>query len=194
MGDPVLHLLAGPNGAGKSTYFARILGPVTHLSWVNADEIAADRWPGGGPEHAYAAARQASDLREQLIEERTSFATETVFSHSSKLELVRQAKSVGYLVTLHAILVPVDLAVARVAMRVESGGHSVPERKIRDRVSRLWTHIADAISIADESLVLDNSSASRPYRLVAHCRRGEVLGSPSWPRWAPPELRDRAPS
>jgi len=43
MADPVLHLLAGPNGAGKSTLHEKVIGPTTHLEFVNADVIGS--WP-----------------------------------------------------------------------------------------------------------------------------------------------------
>ena len=53
MTDPVLHVLAGPNGAGKTTFYQRVLAPVTHLRFVNADLIAAEVWPGDPVAHAY---------------------------------------------------------------------------------------------------------------------------------------------
>jgi predicted ABC-type ATPase len=124
---PVLHLLAGPNGSGKSTYVAYLLQPVTHLPFVNADMIAAERWPDAQAEHAYAASRAAADESAQLLAARASFLTETVFSHPSKLDLVHDAITRGYLVHLHVILLPVDVAVSRVAERVHLGGHDVPE-------------------------------------------------------------------
>ena len=46
MADPVLHLRAGPNGAGKSTLFRRVIGPITNLQFVNADELAGVGAPG----------------------------------------------------------------------------------------------------------------------------------------------------
>ena len=81
--DPVLHLLAGPNGSGKTTLARRVLLPATGLPFVNADDIAAQRWPTAQAEHAYEASARAAALREQLLKDRTSFITETVFSHES---------------------------------------------------------------------------------------------------------------
>lgn len=52
---PVLHILAGPNGAGKTTYVERVLQPSTGLTFINADVIAAQRWPDAQLEHAYEA-------------------------------------------------------------------------------------------------------------------------------------------
>jgi predicted ABC-type ATPase len=189
MPDPVLHLVAGPNGSGKTTLFEDVIRPVTGLAWVNADDIAAEFGRSGDPARSYEAARRAMLRRAELMAARESFATETVFSHPSKVELVRDAVAVGYLVTLHVLLVPEDLAVARVELRVEQGGHAVPEEKVRARYRRLWTHIADAIALAHEAYVFDNTNAAKPFRLVAKFESGRAVGKIEWPVWVPEELR-----
>ncbi|HUQ00788.1 MAG TPA: AAA family ATPase [Aeromicrobium sp.] len=188
MSAPVLHLLAGPNGAGKSTFVARVLEPVTHLRFVNADEIAAERWPGEEIAHAYQDSRAAAEERRRLLARGESFITETVFSHHSKVALVTQAVSLGYLVNLHVILVPADLAVRRVAERVRRGGHEVPEDKIRERYARLLKLVVDARALADRSTFYDNSTAKHPFRVVASYERGRLVGTPSWPAWTPTVL------
>ena len=187
---PLLHLLAGPNGAGKSSYVRDVLTPATHLPFINADEIAAERWPEAQAEHAYEAARIAAAQRRARIAEGASFISETVFSYPSKVQLVADAVEAGYLVQLHVILVPVELAVQRVLERVRRGGHVVPEHKIRDRYERLWDHIKVAIRLADMAEVLDNSSARTPFRLCARYAHGALIGSPSWPVWTPAALRE----
>lgn len=189
MSDPVLVLLAGPNGAGKSTLFERVIEPATHLRFVNADGIAAERWPGAAAEHGYEAAALAAQERDRLIAGRVSFATETVFSHASKLELIEAAQRSGYLVNLQIVLIPEDLAVARVAERVVHGGHDVPEGKIRTRCRRLWDHVQQAVGLADEAHVYDNARAASPFRLVARFRNGALLGQAGWPEWTPGALR-----
>ncbi|HSU34167.1 MAG TPA: AAA family ATPase, partial [Propionibacteriaceae bacterium] len=135
-----LDLVVGPNGAGKSTFvrmtLAKSLPPT--VPFVNADEIAAQRWPGSTQEHAYQAAEVAAATRVALIDAGLSFIAETVFSHRSKLELIDTAHAAGYFVFLHVLLVPVELTVERVAHRVAAGGHPVPEVKIRQRYQRLW--------------------------------------------------------
>ena len=191
MADPVLHVLAGPNGSGKSTLWELLLGPVLHIEFVNADEIATRRWPRSAARHAYDAARLATKRREELLAARRSFATETVFSHESKVQLVRDAGAAGYLVTLHVVVIPVELAVARVANRVENGGHEVPETKVRERYQRLWRHVTDAIGIAEQARAYDNSIAADPFRPIAEFERGACLWS-DWPKWAPSELSTRS--
>lgn len=188
---PVLHLLAGPNGAGKSSYVQDVLAPVTGLPFVNADEIAAERWPHAQAELAYEAAQQAEDQRRTRIADGSSFISETVFSHPSKIDLVSDAVDAGYLVHLHVVLVPVELTVQRVLERVRRGGHEVPEQKIRERYERLWDYIGQAIQIADMTEVLDNSSARTPFRLCASFERGDLIGLPDWPSWTPAALRER---
>lgn len=188
MSSPALHLLAGPNGSGKSTFVAEILQPVTHLPFVNADVIATRLWPRAQAEHAYDASRAAAEERRRFLAARASFITETVFSHVSKVELVAQAAGLGYVVHLHVVLVPEDLSVARVATRVVQGGHDVPEQKIRQRYTRLWSLVATAGGFADRTTFYDNSRAANPFRVVATYERGRLVGAPVWPAWTPEVL------
>jgi len=190
MYDPVLHVLVGPNGAGKSTLYDAVIAPVADLEFVNADVIAAARWPEDPAGKSYHAAVVAAARRAELIDARASFVTETVFSDESKLEFVQTVVDLGYLVTLHVVMVPEALAVARVASRVGAGGHTVPEDKIRQRYRRLWPLVASAIGVVDHAIVYDNSRAGRPFQIVATFEHGSALGAPDWPAWTPEALRD----
>jgi len=186
---PILHVLAGPNGSGKTTYVERVLGPSTGLPFVNADAIAAQRWPNAQQEHAYDASRAAAGRRQELLIDGRSFITETVFSHPSKNHLLDTALRLGYYVHLHVMLLPVDTTVARVSERVHRGGHAVPEQKIRERYDRLWSLIVRARDRVDRAEFFDNTRARSPYRLVASYAQGLPVGDPQWPNWAPHVLR-----
>ncbi|HQZ87091.1 MAG: hypothetical protein QG671_4538 [Actinomycetota bacterium] len=186
-----LDLVVGPNGAGKSTYVRLVLAGAAPMSAiVNADDISKQNWPEDAEAHSYDAAEIAAATRERLIDLRQPLIAETVFSHASKLELIHRAQAADYFVALHVLLVPIDLAVARVAARVAAGGHSVPTEKVRARYERLWLLVAAAINMADTSSVWDNSHIDGP-RPVALFSRGEPVGSPSWPSWTPPDLAAR---
>lgn len=187
---PVLHLLAGPNGAGKSTYVHDVLTPAMNLPFINADIIATERWPDAQPEHSYEAAKIAESQRRHLMAAGTSFVTETVFSHPSKITLLADASALGYLVHLHVIMVPVELAVQRVTERVRRGGHPVPANKIKARYDRLWPYVAAAIQVVDLAEIFDNSSARNPFRLCAAFEHGAIAGESGWPKWAPGVLTD----
>lgn len=186
-GARTLILVVGPNGAGK-TLFAGRFAAESRLEFVNADLIAAERWPGEEESRSYQAAAVAADRRSELISTGRSFIAETVFSHPSKVDFVRAALDSGYTVGMHAVMVPETLAVSRVRTRVRSGGHSVPEEKIRDRYRRLWGLVAEAAGMCDEAFFYDNTSARNPFRLVAEFDPGVPVGILVWPDWAPPEL------
>lgn len=186
-----LDLVIGPNGAGKSTFIELILAPALPGSAiVNADEIARRKWPADTEAHAYDAARIAAATRDVLIDQGRTFIAETVFSHPSKLDLLDDARSHGYVVVVHVLLIPEELAVERVARRVAAGGHSVPEVKIRERHRRLWSLVATALQRADLATVYDNSGIAGP-RICARLAAGEPIGACDWPGWAPEALVSR---
>jgi predicted ABC-type ATPase len=184
-----LDLVVGPNGAGKSTFVAFTLAPALPpgVPFVNADEIARQRWPEDAQAHSYEAARVAARTRAALIDARQPFIAETVFSHPSKLELIDDAHCAGYTVFLHVLLVPEELAVRRVQLRVEAGGHSVPEPKIRQRYGRLWPLVTAAMVRADATTVYDNTHIEGP-RIVARLLAGMSVAAFSWPAWTPSPL------
>ena len=192
MADPLLHVVAGPNGSGKSSFYSSVLLSTLSLPYVNPDEIAKTTWPDDPARGAQEASELATAERQRLMARRESFVTETVFSHPSKVELIRAARAEGYLVTLHVVLVPLALAERRVELRVTQGGHTVPIVKIRGRFARLWALVASGIAESNEAYVYDNSVAAEPFRKVASYQDGVLLGEALWPTWTPVELRGPA--
>lgn len=156
-------MLAGPNGSGKSTLYETRIAPKLAVPFINADIIQRDELRRSDVNSAYEAAQIASERRAALLKTRKSFATETVFSHPSKLDLIVQAKSLGYRVmTFHISVEHPDLSVARVGERVKEGGHPVPEHKIRTRYDRSGSLIRQAILQSDVGHVFDNSHLNYP--------------------------------
>ena len=94
-----------------------------------------------------------------------------------------------YLITLDVVLIPENLAVARVVSRVARGGHQVPEEKVRARFHRLWRCVGDAVKLSDRAHVYDNTRAAEPFGLVASFFGGHLTGTAHWPEWTPSELR-----
>lgn len=183
--QPVLWLLAGPNGAGKSSFYEfHLKRHFPELPFVNADVLARQRWPGDEERHGHEASRLAAEWRQRMLSSRNSFVTETVFSHPSKVELVRAAKAAGYRVILVFVYVEVEVAVARVAYRVAvEGGHAVPERKIRERHARLSRQVAEAMRSVDRTEIFYNGAPGG----VGHERIGFVdAGRVQWTRQPPP--------
>jgi len=187
-----LDLVVGPNGAGKSTFVELVLAEQRPgVTFVNADVIAAERWPDDPVGHGHEAAAAAAQIRDELVARGEPFIAETVASHDSKVDLVRRARRVGYHVHVIVIAVPEEFSVARVELRVASGGHDVPEDKIRARYRRLWDNVVTMVELADSAEVFDNSGPGPT--TVATFVAGDIVGRPRWPAWAPAALVHRWP-
>jgi predicted ABC-type ATPase len=179
-----LWLLAGGNGAGKTTFYRTQLQPL-RMPFVNADDIAREVFPGQEIERSYEAARLAEEMRAQLLRRGQSFCAETVFSHPSKIDFVAAAKGLGYetiLVFVHVSTI--SLNQARVHQRVGEGGHAVPMDKIASRIPRTLKNIRQALPLFDEIRLLDNSSAERPFALIATVKNAVLIDAvdplPAW--------------
>ena len=196
MASPVFYLLAGPNGAGKSTLYrsavAERLIPV-EAEFVNADlhEAAQLQHVADSAERSRQARQWADARRAHCLAEGKSFASETVFSHTSKLDLMSAAQRVGFAVVLLVVCVddPQQL-LGRVSQRVEEGGHPVPPERVLSRYPRTVRHLSVAVRRADLALIYDTSlppdQVFQPPRLVARLRGGELLWQadplPGWAR------------
>jgi predicted ABC-type ATPase len=151
---PLFVVFAGPNGSGKST-FKRDLERDTDFPerYINADDIKKNT----GCTDLEAQAQAAQEC-EDALNNRVSFAFETVFSHPSKLKLMQRAKESGYWVRLYFMcLQDAEINVARVNIRINAGGHSVPEDKIRSRYDRSMQLLKQSFNMADEAVVSNNS-------------------------------------
>ncbi len=169
-----LWILAGGNGAGKSTFYkTRLKSKGIHF--VNADEIQKQQFDFAHSESEAFAQKAARKQCYQNLAKGISFCFETVFSHPSKLDLLREAKANSFEVILVYIgLESVELNVARVLQRVSEGGHSVPEEKIRARLPRVLNYMKEAIKIANKAILLDNSRPDNPFTIICKITVGKV--------------------
>ena len=181
-----LWILAGGNGAGKSTFYTINL-LARGLPMLNVDQIAETLEPGD-PGAAITTAQKWVELkRAKLVETGESFCYETVFSHVSKVDFVAEAKSQGYEVTIIYIhLSSPELNQARVYQRVSEGGHDVPPDKIKARIPRVMGYVSDALVLADQVRLLDNSSHAKPFIEIASMDGGHLSAHvdplPDWAR------------
>jgi predicted ABC-type ATPase len=186
---PTLHVIAGPNGAGKTTLFREVLAP-RHpgVEFVNADDLARQRFghPAQTLTESQVGQSLAEERRRSLMGERKSLFTETTFSHPSKLELIGDARALGYEVRAYHVNVrSPNISVMRVAHRVERGGHPVPEDKIRERYVRNQALIRDAVRAADKAIVFDNSRLGERAAAAIVFRAGRVASvANNVPAWA----------
>jgi len=117
-------------------------------------------------------------LRGSLIESKKKFSFETVFSHPSKLEIMRKAVVEGYKVYLYFISTESpEINTYRVSLREKKGGHDVPEEKIRSRYVRSLELMFDAAQIAYQVFFFDNSGEEP--KLFAHFKLTKT-GKKKW--------------
>lgn len=182
-------MLIGGNGAGKSTFYEQFLKP-KGLPFVNADIIAREYFSEEAEARSLEASQMVEVLRYQLLAARKSFCFETVFSHKSKIDFIGDAKAAGYEITVVFIhLDNPELNVARVAQRVDSGGHSVPEERIAPRIERLLQQVQHIITLGlvDDLHIVDNSNYTDPFIRLVSIKNGVLTHHreplPQWVKW-----------
>ncbi len=163
-------LFAGPNGSGKSTIMAPFLSDGS-LDYLSADycerEVSDIKMMPDGIEKSLRAREETEIRLNDMITAGKSFAWETVFSHESRLNIMKHAKDEGYRIHLTYITTKdPDINVARVQSRFKQGGHDVPEERIRERYDRSVSFLPDMITLADEVSLYDNSSEKTDPKLL----------------------------
>jgi predicted ABC-type ATPase len=128
-------ILAGPNGAGKTT-FAReyLIHEADCPTFINADLIADGLSPFAPEKAALRAGRIMLQMMVEAVQKDESFAFETTLAGRNYARHIPAWRRQGYMVKLHFLALPsAEVAVARVAERVQQGGHAVAEDVIRRR-------------------------------------------------------------
>jgi len=168
---PNLFVIAGPNGAGKSTSAPELLSGVRRVAeFVNADVIAKEQ---GVSE--IQAGRITLNRLTALAAARQNMAFETTLASHLLLPRIRSMQASGYRFHLFFFWLPnADTAVKRVASRVASGGHSIPEDVIRRRYERGLENFFNRYEPAADSWVLMNNTA-RPAPRIASRSIGESV-------------------
>lgn len=112
---------------------------------------------------SYLACFVAESIRQELLTSSgvSVFTTETVMSHPSKLELMKQAKAHGYRVYLYYVTTQSpEINIGRVATRVKQGGHDVKSEKVIARYTRSLGNLLEAIRLSNRAYLFDNSGTN----------------------------------
>lgn len=188
---PEFWIIADPNGAGKTTLVQA--HPIRHLlpqvRFLNPDDRAhvlliqrgqrgfADA-PATALRRAFLDAANAVEGELQTALRRgEAVGVETVLSsgkYRPLVELVRGQS--GFVGLIYVALASPELACARVARRVQAGGHDVPAEKVRARWQRSLANLPWFAAHATAFWVFDNSDENPdvPPRLMAAGRSGAL--------------------
>ena len=192
----MLTALAGVNGAGKSS----VLGSVIRAAgdqYYNPDEITQDllinnlRMPLG--EANSTAWKIGFDQLNTAIDREERYTFETTLGGSSITEALIRAVDIGRHVTiLYCGLKSPELHIERVLARVNRGGHTIPEDKIRERYVSSIHNAMRVLGTCYQFKLFDNSAplvgaAAQPVTLF-HLRGTEFITPPidPMPEWAKP--------
>lgn len=85
-------------------------------------------------------------------------------STNRNLKLLKKAKEKGYFIRcIYVLTADVNINVFRVESREATGGHGVPQDKIRSRYVKALDLIPELVEVADIMQIYDNSIV--PYRI-----------------------------
>lgn len=175
---PVFLITAGPNGSGKSSAYED-----TKIEWegrtiwiINPDlltrrlEDVEALVPPASNIEAVSRIERWLDLS---IDVHKSIGVETVLSTIKYRRLVDRAKERGFAFWLiYVVLDSPERNVERVRLRVQKGGHDVPEEKIHSRYHRSLEQFPWFLERADRAWIFDNSG-ERP-KLIGEKQNGIV--------------------
>jgi predicted ABC-type ATPase len=138
--------------------------------FINADEIARGLSPLNAEGAAFTAGRLLIERIKALAAAGESFAFETTCSGRGHVRLLNRLKARHYRLTLVFLWLPsAEAAVERVARRVNTGGHNVPESVVRRRYFAGMRNMQNLyLPLVDRALIYDNSDGGG--RLIAERR------------------------
>jgi predicted ABC-type ATPase len=170
---PEVIVIAGPNGAGKSTIAPAVLRDHLGIAeFVNADVIA---WGLSGfePERAAIQAGRVMLRRlDELAAQRVDFAFETTLASRTFAPWIAGLVGSGYVFRLFYVWVSSpELCIARVAARVQSGGHHIPDEVVRRRYAGGLRNFFDLYRPLAESWRVHDNSTDASGRPVAEGQR-----------------------
>ncbi|QHJ01308.1 hypothetical protein GT347_26960 [Xylophilus rhododendri] len=133
---------------------------------------------------SYLAATICDFLRQELLASGRDFTFETVMSHGSKVDFMREAQRRGYRTYLYFIATgDADINIDRVDQRVALGGHPVDPATVRQRYERSIALLLQACEAANRAYVFDNSGQA--HQMLAEVTDGDelTLHSDTLPAW-----------
>lgn len=159
----------------------------TKSYFENGDIFVVDdtvRFKTGGAINTYTVALLTNFLQSEHIANGKSFSQETVFSHPSKVAALKSAEETGYRTYLYFVATSdIAINIARIASRVQSGGHSVPEDKIVARAKRTLDNIGAALPFCSRAFFFDNSMLEMRFLAEYSKERGFVSVNDNLPAW-----------
>lgn len=122
----------------------------------------------------------ADYLRRKLLGNEEKISFETIFSHRSKLDFMKDANSRGYKIYLYFVSTESpEINLSRIKeIRVPTGGHDVPEKKVISRYRRSMNLLYEAAQFTYQTYFFDNSNSPPSSNYFAHFKL--IKGEKQW--------------
>ncbi len=175
---PKLIIIAGPNGSGKTSLTTQILKHdwIEDCLYINPDNIAQEKFGDWNDSEAVMkAAKYATILREECLENGKSLIFETVLSASDKIDFIEKGINLGYFVRLFFVGTNhPSINASRIANRVLEGGHDVPISKIISRYYKSIINCSFLSEKVDRLYIYDNSENYANPKLLFRTKNGKL--------------------
>ena len=181
---PTYTIFAGVNGAGKTSIYKSIYyNENKDEKRINTDEMVAKIGSWKDSNLQIKCAREAVKLIKHYILQGISFNQETTLSGRSIIKNINFAKEKDFYIVMNYIgLESTELAKERVKIRVNKGGHGIPDKDIERRYYDSLKNLDAVIDICDEVNIYDNSEVLRE---VIYLKNGKTIWKDKKiPNWA----------
>ena len=177
-------IFAGVNGAGKTSIYKSIYyNENKDEKRINTDEMVASIGSWQDNNIQIKCAREAIKLIRNYIKCGISFNQETTLSGKSIIRNIKLAKERGFYIVMNYIGVETpEIAKVRVKIRVEKGGHGIPDDTIERRYYDSLKNLNEVIKICDEINIYDNTEM---FREIMDFKNGDLIWKDkNIPTWA----------
>jgi len=142
-----MYLIAGANGSGKTTLAHELLREENGLTFLNADETAAEI----GDNTGLSAGRIILTRTAKMLAGEKSFVMESTISGSYHLRVLSEARERGYeIILIYVFLDDLELNIERIKNRVKIGGHDVPAADVVRRYHRSVKNFKAVAKLTDK--------------------------------------------
>jgi predicted ABC-type ATPase len=162
MKDKSLTIIAGGNGVGKTTFAHQFLSENQDYAFLNADEIAKEI----GGSKVSAGKMFFKRLNEAIVAEK-SLLIESTLSGRYLIRFINLLREKNYEITIIFLFAETpEILIERIKVRVEKGGHSVPDEDVRRRFKRGKSNFWNVYKNLADSWSLFYNSEGRFYEFV----------------------------
>jgi predicted ABC-type ATPase len=154
-----LIILGGANGSGKTTLALELMEE-THYSFLNADEIEKTLNESGLGASSIQAGKLFFEKLNELFAQEKSFIMESTLSGNYLKKIIQKARLQGYKISMvYVFLKNPETCIERIKIRVQKGGHFIPDEIVRRRFYRSLEHFWNTFkNLADEWVMYYNSN------------------------------------